>query len=281
MTQDNHHNFIVEYVNSHSQFNNESNDMKLNNSTTFIYQDGIDLVGFIPNNNTLPQSPDPHQYDNPTTSPSSAFQQQQQHFPSPSPSPYHASTKPVSTFYPNFFQEFEQQHQQQQQQQYSNDFIINHTTNKTKEHTELVEETEDLILPNNRNISSSSSSTSSSSSASSTNGSVIHSAPPPKPGKIVNSELRRQIHIQSEQKRRAQIKDGFEDLRNELPSCLNKKMSKVALLHRTVQHIQHLKNTQMTIYAELERLASENEQLRKFQETVLQKQSLEKIYSSH
>lgn len=52
-------------------------------------------------------------------------------------------------------------------------------------------------------------------------------------GKIVNSELKRQIHIQSEQKRRAQIKDGFEDLRNELPSCLNKKLSKVALLHRS------------------------------------------------
>lgn len=96
--------------------------------------------------------------------------------------------------------------------------------------------------------------------------------------------MRRQIHIQSEQKRRAQIKDGFEDLRNELPACLNKKMSKVALLHRSkfpfflfftfhdiddnigfiaVQHIQHLKNTQMTILAELERLVHENEQLRK------------------
>ncbi|KAI8100173.1 uncharacterized protein BX664DRAFT_273917 [Halteromyces radiatus] len=86
-----------------------------------------------------------------------------------------------------------------------------------------------------------------------------------------NSELRRQIHIQSEQKRRAQIKDGFEDLRNELPSCLNKKMSKVALLHRTVQHIQHLKNTQITILGELERLMTENEHLRKFQESVLQK----------
>lgn len=46
------------------------------------------------------------------------------------------------------------------------------------------------------------------------------------------SELR-QIHIQSEQKRRAQIKDGFEDLRSELPACLNKKMSKVTLLHRS------------------------------------------------
>ncbi|KAI8094880.1 uncharacterized protein B0P05DRAFT_523788 [Gilbertella persicaria] len=93
------------------------------------------------------------------------------------------------------------------------------------------------------------------------------------------SELRRQIHIQSEQKRRAQIKDGFEDLRTELPACLNKKMSKVTLLHRTVQHIQHLKSTQMTILAELERLVQENEQLRSFQQSVLQKQALENMYS--
>ncbi|KAG0733136.1 hypothetical protein G6F62_013955 [Rhizopus arrhizus] len=83
------------------------------------------------------------------------------------------------------------------------------------------------------------------------------------PKKKINSELKRQIHIQSEQKRRAQIKDGFDELRNELPTCLNKKMSKVALLHRTVQHIQHLKNTQTTILAELERLLAENERLRK------------------
>ncbi|KAI8137911.1 hypothetical protein BJV82DRAFT_633102 [Fennellomyces sp. T-0311] len=107
----------------------------------------------------------------------------------------------------------------------------------------------------------------------------IKTEPQQQPQSLVsNSELRRQIHIQSEQKRRAQIKDGFEDLRNELPSCLNKKMSKVALLHRTVQHIQHLKSTQVTILAELERLVNENEQLRKFQEGVLQKQALEKIY---
>ncbi|KAI7905399.1 uncharacterized protein BX663DRAFT_483919 [Cokeromyces recurvatus] len=86
------------------------------------------------------------------------------------------------------------------------------------------------------------------------------------------SELKRQIHIQSEQKRRAQIKDGFEELRNELPTCLNKKMSKVTLLHKTVQHIQHLKNTQTAILAELERLVNENEQLRKFKENVLGKQ---------
>ncbi|ORX60675.1 HLH-domain-containing protein [Hesseltinella vesiculosa] len=98
-------------------------------------------------------------------------------------------------------------------------------------------------------------------------------------GNANTAEMRRQIHIQSEQKRRAQIKDGFEELRAELPACLNKKMSKVALLHRTVQHIQHLKSTQTTILAELERLVHENEQLRSFQQSVLQKQALENMYS--
>ncbi|KAG2225205.1 hypothetical protein INT45_009534 [Circinella minor] len=88
-------------------------------------------------------------------------------------------------------------------------------------------------------------------------------------GKAISSiEIRRQIHIQSEQKRRAQIKDGFEELRNQLPTCLNKKMSKVTLLHRTVQHIQHLKSTQVSILAELERLVRENEELRKFQTSI-------------
>ena len=47
------------------------------------------------------------------------------------------------------------------------------------------------------------------------------------------AEVRRQIHIQSEQKRRAQIKDGFEELRQHLPGCVNKKMSKAALLHKS------------------------------------------------
>lgn len=45
--------------------------------------------------------------------------------------------------------------------------------------------------------------------------------------------MRRQIHIQSEQKRRAQIRDGFDELRKHLPGCNNKKMSKAALLTRS------------------------------------------------
>jgi hypothetical protein len=50
---------------------------------------------------------------------------------------------------------------------------------------------------------------------------------------VSSAEIRRQIHIQSEQKRRAQIKDGFDELRKHLPGCNNKKMSKAALLTRS------------------------------------------------
>ncbi|KAJ8661509.1 hypothetical protein O0I10_002775 [Lichtheimia ornata] len=92
------------------------------------------------------------------------------------------------------------------------------------------------------------------------------------------AEMRRQIHIQSEQKRRAQIKDGFDELRQHLPGCGNKKMSKATLLHRTVQHLTHLKSTQAALLSELERLVHENEQLRKFQDSVLQKQALDRMY---
>ncbi|KAG0175559.1 hypothetical protein DFQ30_005254 [Apophysomyces sp. BC1015] len=92
------------------------------------------------------------------------------------------------------------------------------------------------------------------------------------------AEMRRQIHIQSEQKRRAQIKDGFDELRQHLPGCVTKKMSKAALLHRTVQHLKHLKGTQASLLGELEKLAKENENLRKFQESVLQKQALQRMY---
>jgi len=92
-------------------------------------------------------------------------------------------------------------------------------------------------------------------------------------------EIRRQIHIQSEQKRRAQIKDGFEDLRKHLPNCINKKISKAAILNKTVLYLQQLKASHFALAQELERLQSENERLRQFQEQVLQKQALDKIYS--
>ncbi|CAO3639400.1 unnamed protein product [Cunninghamella blakesleeana] len=96
---------------------------------------------------------------------------------------------------------------------------------------------------------------------------------------LSSAELRRQIHIQSEQKRRAQIKDGFDELRKYLPGCNNKKMSKAALLTRTVQQIQHMKKVQNELLAEVERLVQENDNLKKFQHNVLQRQAMEKMYS--
>jgi hypothetical protein len=80
---------------------------------------------------------------------------------------------------------------------------------------------------------------------------------------LSSAEIRRQIHIQSEQKRRAQIKDGFDELRKHLPGCNNKKMSKAALLTRTVQQLQHLKGMQNELLSEVERLLQENEALKK------------------
>ncbi|KAI8146632.1 hypothetical protein BJV82DRAFT_599274 [Fennellomyces sp. T-0311] len=99
------------------------------------------------------------------------------------------------------------------------------------------------------------------------------------PEQLTNAELRRQIHIQSEQKRRAQIKDGFDELRKHLPGCNNKKMSKAALLNRTVQQMQHLKAMQVELLEEVERLMQENENLKKFQHDVFQRQAMEKMYT--
>ncbi|CAO3631657.1 unnamed protein product [Mucor hiemalis] len=81
--------------------------------------------------------------------------------------------------------------------------------------------------------------------------------------RINSNELRRQIHIQSEQKRRAQIKDGFDILKNHLPGCANKKMSKATLLTRTVQQLEHMKKMQSELLAEVERLAEENVKLKR------------------
>ncbi|CAG8609993.1 5642_t:CDS:2 [Paraglomus brasilianum] len=46
--------------------------------------------------------------------------------------------------------------------------------------------------------------------------------------------FRRRIHIQSEQKRRAEIKDGFEELRRQLPYGIHgRKMSKAVVLQKS------------------------------------------------
>ncbi|CAG8812174.1 35016_t:CDS:2, partial [Gigaspora margarita] len=48
-----------------------------------------------------------------------------------------------------------------------------------------------------------------------------------------HAELRRRIHIKSERRRRAEIKNAFEGLRKQLPNTYTgRKMSKVALLQK-------------------------------------------------
>lgn len=76
------------------------------------------------------------------------------------------------------------------------------------------------------------------------------------------SELRRQMHIQCEQKRRAQIKDGFEELKNELPGYQNKKMSKSLVLNKTLDFVRRLKQEREVLLMEMERLRLETEAYR-------------------
>ncbi|ORY07981.1 helix-loop-helix DNA-binding protein [Basidiobolus meristosporus CBS 931.73] len=89
---------------------------------------------------------------------------------------------------------------------------------------------------------------------------------------VSNAEMRRQIHIQSEQKRRAQIKDGFEELKKHLPNCSNKKISKACILGKTIQHLESMKETQMALMTQLQMMRAENQKLRQFYQVIQQQQ---------
>ncbi|CAG8733725.1 7466_t:CDS:2, partial [Cetraspora pellucida] len=71
--------------------------------------------------------------------------------------------------------------------------------------------------------------------------------------KISYAELKRQIHIQSEQKRRAEIKDGFEELRKQLPNT-SRKMSKSVLLKKVVSHLENQSRKVSSLLDEINRL---------------------------
>ncbi|CAG8494965.1 13518_t:CDS:2 [Ambispora leptoticha] len=96
----------------------------------------------------------------------------------------------------------------------------------------------------------------------------------------------RQVHIQSEQKRRAEIKDGFEELRRQLPAgCNGRKMSKAALLQRTVTHLKNMRNRETFLVDEVTRLHhictylnAELDKEKKMNAVYRQKETLDKIY---
>ncbi|CAG8516164.1 15100_t:CDS:2 [Dentiscutata heterogama] len=102
-----------------------------------------------------------------------------------------------------------------------------------------------------------------------------------------HAEFRRQIHIQSEQKRRAEIKDGFEELRRQLPTTYTgRKMSKAVLLQKAVSHLKNQSRKESFLLDEINRLSqtciylnAELEKEKRMSALYRQKQTLDKIYA--
>ncbi|KLT38843.1 hypothetical protein CC85DRAFT_13178 [Cutaneotrichosporon oleaginosum] len=80
------------------------------------------------------------------------------------------------------------------------------------------------------------------------------------PIRDAKAEAGRLSRIQSEQKRRNVLKDGFERLRAILPPT-NQKGSKQVVLDRAVQHIDAIKTSNSLLYEERGRLMAENRRL--------------------
>ncbi|CAG2184199.1 unnamed protein product, partial [Oppiella nova] len=74
---------------------------------------------------------------------------------------------------------------------------------------------------------------------------------------------RREAHTQAEQKRRDAIKRGYEDLQHLVPACsqydstTSYKLSKAAILSRSIEHINHMSKDMSAQEKELQRLRKE------------------------
>ena len=80
----------------------------------------------------------------------------------------------------------------------------------------------------------------------------------------IYKERRRVCHINAEQKRRCNIKNGFDTLRNLLPSLnssVNLKISKAAMLHKAADYIRLLKNEKYEQQQEYDLLKQQVENL--------------------
>nr|CAG8495344.1 5568_t:CDS:2 [Entrophospora candida] len=103
---------------------------------------------------------------------------------------------------------------------------------------------------------------------------------------LSHAEFRRQIHIQSEQKRRAEIKDGFDELRKQLPiTYANRKMSKALLLQKAVAHMKNMQRKENFLLDEINRLSqrciymnAELENEKRMNYLYRQKHNLNKLY---
>ncbi|CAG8694898.1 17850_t:CDS:2, partial [Cetraspora pellucida] len=71
----------------------------------------------------------------------------------------------------------------------------------------------------------------------------------------IHAESKRLIHIQSEQKLHAEIKDSFEKLRKQLPiTYTGRKMSQAVLLQKAVSHLENQSRKEFFLLLEINRL---------------------------
>jgi hypothetical protein len=75
-------------------------------------------------------------------------------------------------------------------------------------------------------------------------------------------EIRRQ-RIESEQRRRDELRDGYRRLKDALPVS-NQKSSKVSLLDRATTHIKYLEMTQQQLQTRLQQAENETTRLRQY-----------------
>jgi hypothetical protein len=80
-------------------------------------------------------------------------------------------------------------------------------------------------------------------------------------------EIRRQ-RIESEQRRRDELRDGYRRLKDVLPVS-NQKSSKVSLLDRATTHIKYLEVNQQQMLQKIQELEAETQRLRNINETLM------------
>jgi hypothetical protein len=97
-----------------------------------------------------------------------------------------------------------------------------------------------------------------------------YAAPPP--SSAVGTEQRREEirrqRIESEQRRRDELRDGYRRLKDALPST-NQKSSKVCLLDRATTHVKYLEVTNSQLLARVQAAESEVQRLRHLNEALM------------
>jgi len=84
---------------------------------------------------------------------------------------------------------------------------------------------------------------------------------------VRREEIRRQ-RIESEQRRRDELRDGYRRLKDALPVS-NQKSSKVSLLDRATTHIKYLEMTQQQLQTRLQQAENETARLRQVNEALM------------